>query len=191
MRIAIIIPSLESDQKYLNACLKAIEKLDPGPDIVLPFVNDGTQGLKKIRTALFDWVFEENDCDLALQCSSDFQLFPDILDHVDENAITTFSFLSRKISLPLQMLKFLISPNMWTGCYCIPRNAWNGLGNISAKYSFDGNDTSIKAWADAWGFPIKRVRSPKYRLMRPSEKMVEFVRDLPLHKKILKLGAWF
>lgn len=186
MKIAIVIPSLESDQVYLEACLKAIEKLNPEPDIILPYVNDGTQGLKKIRTALFDWVFEENECDLALQCSSDFQLFPDILDHVDENAITTFSFLSRKISLPLQMLKFLISPNMWTGCYCLPRNAWEIL-----KTYFDGSDTSIKNHAEFWRMPIKRVRSPKYRLMRPSEKMVEFVRDLPLHKKILKLGAWF
>jgi len=94
--------------------------------------------------------------------------------------------MTRKISLPLQLLKFLVSPNMWTGCYCIPRNAWE-----QAQYVFDGTDTSIKNWADAWNFPIKRVRSPKYYVLRPSEVMVEFVRDLPLHKKILKLGAWF
>ena len=186
MRVAIVIPSLFSDDVFLSACLYSLYDLKPKAELVLTYRNDGSQGLKKIRTSLFDWAFEDCDCDLALQCSSDFQLFPDILDHVDEKAITTFSFLSRKISLPFQMLKFLISPDMWTGCYCISRDAWE-----QAKEVFDGSDTSIKNWADAMGFPIKRVRSPKYRLMRPSEKMVEFVRDLPLHKKILKLGAWF
>ena len=191
MKIAIVIPSLDSDYVYLDSCLKAIGKLNPQPDIVLPYVNDGTQGLKKIRTDLFDWVFEDMDFDLALQCSSDFQLFPDILDHVDENAITTFAFLSRKISLPLQMLKFRISPNMWTGCYCIPRNAWEIFKRTPWFHNWSGQDFAIAGFAEEMRFPIKRVRSPKYRLMRPSEKMVEFVRDLPLHKKILKLGAWF
>ena len=191
MRVAIVIPSLFSDDCFLNVCLLSIYDLKPKAELVLTYRNDGTQGLRKIRTELFNRAFETYDCDLALQCSSDFQLFPDILDHVDEKAITTFAFLNRKLSMPLQMLKFRISPDMWTGCYCISRDAWNGLGNISAKYSFDGSDTSIKVWADKVGFPIKRVRSPKYRLMRPSEKMVDFVRDLPLHKKILKLGAWF
>jgi hypothetical protein len=186
MKIAIVIPSLESDIGYLKNCWKAIEDLDPEPDEVLTYQNDGSEGLKYIRSYLFDKAFNYLDCDLALQCSSDFQLWSDILDHVDEKAITTFAFMTRKKSLPLQLLKFLVSPNMWTGCYCIPRNAWE-----KAKDVFDGNDTSIKNWAERAHFPIKRVRSPKYYVLRPSEIMIEFVRDLPLHKKILKLGAWF
>ena len=191
MRVAIVIPSLYSDDVFLNACLYAIYDLKPKADLVLTYRNDGTQGLNKIRTSLFDWAFEDHDCDLALQCSSDFQLFPDILDHVDENAITTFAFLSEKRSMPLQMLKFLISPNMWTGCYCLPRNAWEYFKRTPWFHGWSGQDFAIAGFAEEMRFPIKRVRSPKYRLMRPSEKMVDFVRDLPLHKKILKLGAWF
>ena len=191
MKIAIVIPSLYSDEKYLRVCEAAIKKLDPPADEVLILRNDGSKGLKEIRSGLFDDAFNKRGCDIALQCSSDFQLFPDILKHISDKEITTFSFVNRRLSMPIQLMKFLLSPGMWTGCYSIPRIFWEGLGNISAKGVFDGNDTSIKKWAGLYGFPIKRVRSPKYRLLRPSEKMLEFIQEKPLHKKIIKLEAWF
>lgn len=190
-RIAIIIPSLFSDERYLRVCEIAIGKLDPAPDAVHIYRNDGRAGLGVIRAKLFDDAFEKLGCDIALQCSSDFQLFPDILKHVASDQITTFAFLSRKLSMPIQFMKFLISPGMWTGCYAIPREIWEVFKKTPWFHSWEGNDSDIVYFAGEMGFPVKRIRLPKYNLVRPSEKMIELVRDLPLHKKILKLGAWF
>lgn len=190
-RIAIVIPSLFSDEKYLKVCETAIGALDPAPDSVHVYRNNGSAGLGVIRTKLFNDAFEYLGCDIALQCSSDFQLFPDILKYVAADRITTFAFLSRKLSMPIQFAKFLVSPGMWTGCYTITREIWEVFKKTPWFHSWDGKDSDIVSFTGEMGFPIKRIRLPKYNLLRPSEKMIEFVKDLPLHKKILKLGAWF
>lgn len=191
MKIAVVIPSLASDDDYLRACIDSVDELDPSPGEVLVYRNDGSQGLGHVRSKLFDEAFNELGCDVVLQCSSDFQLFPDILNYVSGEKITTFAYFSRKLSMPIQLFKFLISPGMWTGCYSITREFWDLFRRTPWFHGWDGQDNGIVGCASEYGYPVKRVRVPKYALLRPSERMIEFTRGLPLVKKILKLGAWF
>ncbi len=190
MRVAVVIPSLERDEAYLRVCKEAVMSLDPKADEVITLRNDGKDGLGYVRSFLFNHAFGIG-CDVALQVSSDFLVHPGILNYVSPDAVTTFTFFARKISMPILMLKFLVSPNVWTGCYSIPKEFWR-LFKISPWFhSWDGQDSSIIGFANEQGFKVKRVRVPKYALMRPTTQMKELVRELPLKKKILKMVSWF
>lgn len=191
MKVAVVIPSLFKDEAYLRQCEKAVSSLDPKADEVITFRNDGEAGLGFVRSRLFKLAFDNLDCDVALQVSSDFLVHPHILKYVSPDAVTTFTFFARKISMPILMLKFLVSPNVWTGCYSITKEFWR-LFKISPWFhSWDGQDRSIIGFAREQGFRVKRVRVPKYALMRPTTQMKELIRDLPLKKKILKMISWF
>ena len=190
MRVAVVIPSLNRDEAYLRICEKAVMALDPKADEVITLRNDGEDGLGFVRSELFDHAFAL-DCDVALQVSSDFLVKPDILKHISPDEVTTFTFFARKISMPILMLKFLVSPNVWTGCYSIPKKFWR-LFKLSPWFQgWDGQDRSIMGFANEQGLKVKRVRFPKYALMRPTTQMPELIRELPLKKKILKMVSWF
>jgi len=190
MRVAVVIPSLNRDEAYLRICEKAVMGLDPKADEVITLRNDGEDGLGYVRSELFNHAFVLG-CDVALQVSSDFLVHPSILKHISPEAVTTFTFFARKISMPILMLKFLISPNVWTGCYSITREFWQRFKISPWFQSWDGQDSSIIGFAKEQGFKVKRVRTPKYRLLRPTIQMKELIRDLPMKKKILKMISWF
>lgn len=191
MRVAVVIPSLFKDERYLWVCEKAVSGLDPEADEVITFRNDGSFGLGYVRSRLFKHAFDDLDCDVALQVSSDFRVYPDILKYVSLDKVTTFTFFARKISMPILALKFLVSPNVWTGCYSIPKEFWRSFKLSPWFHSWDGQDGSIIGFANEQGLKVKRVRVPKYSLMRPTTQMPELIRDLPLKKKILKMISWF
>ena len=190
MKIAVVIPSLHRDEAYLRVCERAVLSLCPKADEVITLRNDGEDGLGYVRSSLFENAFNLG-CDVALQVSSDFWVYPDILKYVSPDAVTTFTFFARKLSMPILALKFLISPNVWTGCYSIPKEFWRCFKESQWWWGWDGQDSSIIGFANEQGFKVKRVRVPKYALMRPTTQMPELVRDLPLKKKILKMVSWF
>ena len=191
MKVAVVIPSLFRDEAYLRQCEEAVSALDPKADEVITFRNDGKAGLGFVRSRLFKQAFDDLGCDVALQVSSDFLVHPNILKYVSRDEVTTFTFFARKISMPILMLKFLVSPNVWTGCYSISKEFWR-LFKISPWFhSWDGQDRSIIGFAKEQGLKVKRVRVPKYALMRPTTQMNELVRELPLKRKILKMISWF
>lgn len=190
MKVAVVIPSLIKDEAYLRVCEDAVMSLRPEADEVITFRNDGESGLGFVRGRLFEHAFDMG-CDVALQVSSDFYVHPDILKYVARDAVTTFTFFVKKLSMPILALKFLFSPNVWSGCYSIPKEYWEAFRVSPWGHCWDGQDRSIVGFAKEQGYKIKRVRVPKYTLMRPTEKMNELIAGLPVKKKILKRMSWF
>ncbi|MCW3985581.1 MAG: hypothetical protein NWE91_04120 [Candidatus Bathyarchaeota archaeon] len=179
IKIGIGIPCHIKDKHFLEACLQAIANLDPPPHTYLVDLNEGEDGLKGIRTRLFDKLFET--CDVVLQCDVEFYLFPDILSHVQERKVTSFCHLTRSLVDIIKVVARFLSPNPWTGCYSLPKHVWQ---KVKISYRWDGTDTSIQKIASNYKF----VYTPKYYILRRSPRRIQVaLSDKSLLKKIRNL----
>jgi hypothetical protein len=163
-KIGIAIPCYVDDKRFLPTCLHAIDRLEPKAHTYLVDLNRGEDGLKEIRTRLFDKLFAT--CDVVLNCDTEFYLFPDILSHVRDQKTTSFSFLLRGFSDIIKVVARFLSRHPWTGCYSIPKSDWNMVRNSSL---WDGTDTSIQKIVKAYAF----VYTPKYYLLRRSPRRIK------------------
>lgn len=164
IKIGIAIPCYIKDKQFLATCLRAIANLDPPPHTHLVDLNRGEGGLKRIRTRLFDKLFET--CDVVLQCDVDFYLFPDILSHVRRGKVTSFSRLTRGLVDVLMVIVRFLSRHPWTGCYSLPKAVWQ---KIKSSNKWDGTDASIQNIVNNYIF----VHTPKYYLLRRSPRRIQ------------------
>lgn len=161
MKVGIAVPCHINDIRLLNVCLSSISKLDPQPFDVSIDVNKGEKTLREIRAGLFDSLFDEG-CDVVLQCSCDFSLFPHILKYVSETKVVTFTPLAKRFyDLTLAAHRLLLPKTTWTGCYSLPKKIWFE----TVKPSFDGYDSSVSKAVKKW-----KVKSFQYYLLRPYQK---------------------
>ena len=190
LKIGIATPIHEKDVMYMSYHDRAIKDLESKAYISLGWLNDGSKGLKYYRTFLFDHLFDLG-CDVVLQCSVDHYIHKDILNYVDENKITTFAYLKYKLSYVIDFIRFKLSPDMWTGCYSITKEYWDYFKESMYYRHWKGGDYAIVCFADEIGYPIKRVRTPKYTLMNPSKAdPFEDLENYPLWKKIIRKISW-
>lgn len=179
MKIGIAIPCHVDDRLYLEECLKSVANLDPQPFCHLINLNRGEISLKQIRSNLFDELFDKQ-CDVVLNCSSDFWLFPHILAHVRRDIVSDFcSLQNRLLADVISTGIHLFYPDCWTGCYSLPINVWKE----TIKPSWDGSDGSIK---QILGRNYKFVKKPLYYAMRPwrKETTEPFLATMPLLKRL-------
>jgi len=159
VKIGVAIPCHLEDLSFLRKCLFGINQLNPKPYRIEIDVNKGERTLREIRERLFDKLFSEG-CDVVLQCSSDFYLFPKILRYVQRERIVTFPCLTYRISdLPMMILTLL--GRGWTGCYSLPKQDW--FNKIKDKW--DGTDRSIRNLIKKREYIC--IKKPCYRAMRP------------------------
>jgi len=176
--VGIAIPCYIKDLKFLEVCLSSVEHLDPSPSSVAIDVNEGERTLREIRAELFDSLFNDG-CDVVLQCSCDFYLFPHILKYVSEKDVVTFTPLAKQFyDLTFTIHRLLISQLTWSGCYSLPKKIW--LNRV--KQSFDGSDTSVSKNIEKW-----KVKSFQYYLLRPYQKTTtkKLLASFPLWKRLL------
>ena len=161
MKVGIAIPCHIDDKRFLDVCLSSIRNLEPQPFDVWIDVNKGERTLREIRGFLFDSLFNDG-CDVVLQCSCDFHLFPHILKYVSEKQVVTFTPLAKRLyDVTLAMHRLLMPRRTWTGCYSLPKKIWFE----TVKPSFDGSDTSVSKAIEKW-----KVKSFQYYLLRPYQK---------------------
>jgi len=158
VKIGIAVPCHIDDLDFLKKCLFGISQLNPKPYRVEIDVNKGERSLREIRESLFDKLFSKG-CDVVLQCSADFYLFPKILKYVQRERIVTFSFLVYRISDLTTTILVLLGRG-WTGCYSIPRDVW--FNKIRDKW--DGTDGSIRKLVRKGEYVS--IKKPCYRAMR-------------------------
>jgi len=163
IKIGIAIPCHIKDKCFLPLCLQGIRNLNPKPYTYLVDLNRGEGGLKRIRTRLFDKLFEK--CDVVLQCDVEFYLFPDILSHVRPDTVTSFCFLTRGFIDLVKVLSHFFTPRPWTGCYSLPKAIWLKVKNSS---KWDGTDASVKNIVGSYHF----VYTPKYYILRRSPQRI-------------------
>ena len=180
MKVGIAIPCHERDIRFLKKCLNSIQNLDLQAHYVTLNINRGERTLKQIRTDMFNHVFKSG-CDVALQCSSDFYLFPQILRYVDTVKVTTFPFLARRPSDFFTVLLTLLGRG-WTGCYSVPRDIWFS----QLRDNWDGNDSSILNLVGRKN--VVSIKRPCYYAMRPWQPSA--VSKTLSHKSLLKRVWW-
>ncbi len=192
MKIGIITPChFEDIYRYFPLTQYSINNLEPKCFVHKIYPNDGKYDLGYYRKKLFEQSFNMG-CELVLQCSADFYLHKDILKYVEKNKITTFAYIKHRLSYLIDFVRFKISPDMWTGCYCLPKEFWNYFKGTKYYDYWDGGDYSILCFADEIGYPIKRIRKPKYTLLNPSkDDPFENIENYPLWKRIIRKIAWF
>ena len=191
MRIGIGAPCHVDDKKYIPGFNTAIEDMTRKPDAVYVYENDGSEGLGVARRKVFDHLFHVEKCSVVLMCSIDHHLFPDILKHVDPFSITGFGYMAHKPADFVSIVKRLFSPFAWTGVYSIPRIFWNWFKRTPWAHKWDGEGDSIQWFALDEGINIHVVKSPKYWLLRYSERMKEYATELGGRRAVLKLmDAW-
>lgn len=191
MKIGIITPChFEDVYRYYPISNYSVHQLKPKAFYYNVFMNSGKYDLGYYRNKLFNNAFQIG-CDVVLQCSADFYLHKDILKYVVEDKITTFAYIKHRLSYVVDFVRFKISPDMWTGCYSITKEFWGYFkGSMHHKY-WKGDDYAIVSFAEEIGYPIKRIRKPKYTLLDPSkDDPFKNVDKYPLWKKIIRKISW-
>lgn len=180
MKIGIATPCHVDDQAYLRECLSSISNLRPQPFAHLININHGESSLHKIRTDLFDGLFDNVECDIVLSCDADFWLFPKILSYIERKIATDFCCLERRFFADLIMAGIhLVYHASWSGCYALPKEIWKK----EIKPSWDGTDPSVK---DILGRNYKFVKRPLYYALRPwrSETTDPFLASMSVLQRI-------
>lgn len=179
MCISVGIPCHVDDINLLvNYCLPSILRLKPSPDYVVININRGYskngkrnyKAVKIARTKIFNTIFDDLKCDIALMVSVDhYLLSKNILEQVDKDIVTNFGLITnRPISSIFFIITRLISRNPWNACFSIPKKTWYQIKKD--WMSGDGNDSTIH-------FAIKNnykaIKTPKYMLIRRNQKAIK------------------
>lgn len=169
-RIGVAVPCRVGDMDLLERyCLPSLARLDPGPYVIKVYINSGhPDGLRGIKTELYDLLFNEYDVDVILCVDADMMLFRDILKFVKRRVIVDFSHVVRApVATMFKMVVRMLVDKPLCGCLSIPRELWEG--KIRDNPEFNGIDSSIIRSVDIRRdfFPLKFP--PKFMLMRRSQ----------------------
>jgi len=160
-KIGIAIPCQRADRKFLGVCLEAVKKLDPQPHLVAININ-WNENVNLARQELFKVLFHKN-CDVVLQNSVDFYLFPQILKYVKRNRIVSFAPLSKKpYDMTIALYRVLI-PFGRSDCYSMPREYWKTHQYFD---SWEGSKFWKRIGRFNYDFPINFL----YYSLRPYKK---------------------
>ena len=191
MKIGVAAPCHTRDEKYVKQFIECLDKLNPQPYARCIYINDGSEGLGAARTFGFDYLYEEMNCDIVLNTSVDHYLFPDILHSVAKDQITGYGFLTLKPSTFITVIKRLFSPHAWTGVYTVPKKIWYAFKESPHYHKWDGEGDSLQWFALENNLAIKRIKPPKYWILRYSLTMKEHAASLGGKRAVLKLmDAW-
>ena len=166
MKIGIAVPChLRDVEIFRKYCLPSIQKLNPKPDELTVYFNEGHKdGLKGIKEKLYNNLCNDKNCDIILQCDADFYLFKNILKYVESNILVNYcNIVKTPISTIIRLVLRNIVKKPWAGCYALPCKIWNK--QIKDNPIWDGSDSSVKY---ATNLNYKSIRVPKYMLVRRS-----------------------
>ncbi len=188
MRVGIGVPCRVSDRELLERyCLPGIKRLDPAPDVVLVSINEGhSEGLKGIKTELYDSLFNDFDVDVILCVDADMMLFRGILKFIKRDVIVDFNHLvCAPIATIFKMVSRMVVDKPLCGCLSIPRELW--FNKIRDHPEFNGVDSSIIRSVDIRRDFMPLKFPPKFMLMRRSG--AEYRRTMLNHPKNIELGT--
>ena len=148
IRIGVGIPCHERDLYFLsNFSLPTALDLFPAPDVVIVNINRGEGGIKKIRTDLFNVLFDKYGCDVVFHFDADMLVSKDALKFVKKNRVVSFGpIFKRPIATILNLLlRFIITLRKgkgWRGTYSLPKDIWIDMVRNSTLW--DGSDSSLR-----------------------------------------------
>lgn len=166
MAVPCRVRDVELAERY---CLPSLKRLDPAPDVTLISVNEGhPDGLRGIKTDLYDALFNEYEIDVILCVDADMMLFRDILKFVKRNVIVDFNHIVRApLATIFKMATRICVNKPLCGCLSIPRELWEE--KIRDHEEFNGIDSSIIRSVDIYRDFSPLKFPPKFMLMRRSQ----------------------
>lgn len=169
-KIMVGVPCAVSDVHLASGCMKGVYGLDPPAFDSWLFVNKIAD--KRLRYDILLSSLFAKGADVVLVCDVDFRLFPDILNHVAVDRVTSFAQLENKLISDWSQttVRFLLR-KPWSGCYAIPKAIYFDL----IRGHWNGTDGDIKRLCGSYKF----VKTPKYYAIRPTN-------TFKLHERILK-----
>lgn len=180
-KIGIAVPCFLDDDTFLDVCLEAIKNLNPQPYVTVVDRNFGSC-LDDVRRGLFDYLFYGEGCDVVLQNSVDFYLFPKILRYVKRNRVVSFAPLSlRRYDVSFAFYHLLFPMMGWSACYSLPIEYWERFKDV-----FNGYDSSI--WKAIGRFHYDFHSRFSYYSLRPYSKLS--VEKLLANKSLFKRFVW-
>ena len=187
-RIGVAVPCRVGDVDILERyCIPSLARLNPRPYATMIAINEGHRdGLKGVKTDLYDHLFNEFDVDVILCVDADMMLFRDVLKFVKRNVIVDFPHIVRApLATMFKMVIRMLVNKPLCGCLSIPRELWEG--KIRDNPEFNGIDSSIIRSVDIRRdfFPLKFP--PKFMLMRRSKGA--YRKTMLNHPKNRELGA--
>lgn len=167
LRIGVGIPCHVRDLNLLSKySLPSIFNLNPPPDVIAVNINRGEGGLKKIRTDLFDALFEKYDCDIVFNTSADMIVSKDALKYVREDKVVSYGAIFKTpiatmINLLLRFIIVARKRKSWRGTYSLPRKTW--LEKVRNSEVWAGFDSSLRVAIDS---DFDSVPIPKVLIVR-------------------------
>jgi len=154
----------------------------------LIWINEGHKdGLRGIKTKIYDHLFLDAGVDVVLCVDSDMMLFPGILKFVGRHVIVDFAHIVRApiASMCKMVIRQLVDKPL-CGCLSIPRELW--FNKIRDNPDFNGIDSSIIKSVDIQRDFMPLKFPPKFMLMRRSGK--QYRKNIMTDPKNLELGVF-
>ncbi len=167
LRIGVGIPCHVRDLNLLSKySLPSAFNLNPPPDVIAVNINRGEGGLKKIRTDLFDALFEKYDCDVVFNTSADMIVSKNALKYVKENKVVSYGAIFKTpiatiINLLLRFTIVARKRKSWRGTYSLPRKTW--FEKVRNSEVWAGFDSSLRLAIDS---DFDSVPFPKVLIVR-------------------------
>lgn len=195
LRIGVGIPCHVRDLNLLSKySLPSVFNLDPAPDVIAVNINKGEGGLKKIRTDLFDALFEEYDCDVVCNFDADMIVSKNALQYVRDDKVVSYGpiFKTPIATILNLLLRFIIvarKRKSWRGSYSLPKKIW--FEKVRSSEVWAGFDSSLKLVINS---DFDSVPFPKILIVRRHSLALKQVvlyhpynRDLSTLDKVLRL----
>lgn len=195
LRIGVGIPCHVRDLNLLSKySLPTVFNLNPSPDVIAVNINRGEGGLKKIRTDLFDTLFEKYDCDVVFNTDADMIVSKNALKYVRDDKVVSYGpFFKTPIATILNLLlRFIIvarKRKSWRGTYSLPRKIW--FEKVRNSEIWEGFDSSMRLAIDS---NFDSVPFPKVLIVRRNSLALKQVviyhpynRDMSILDRVLRL----
>jgi hypothetical protein len=196
LRIGVGIPCHVRDLNLLSRySLPSAFNLDPAPDVIAVNINRGEGGHKKIRTDLFNTLFEKYDCDIVFNTDADMIVLKDALKYIREDKVVSYGPIYKTpiatiINLLLRFTFVARKRKEWRGTYSLPRKIW--FEKVRNSDVWAGFDSSLKAAIDS---DFDCVPFPKVLIVRRHSLALKQVvlyhpynRDLSTLDRVLRLA---
>lgn len=156
-------------------------------------INNGEGGLRKVRTDLYDALFQKYNCDIVFNLAADMLVFKDTLKYARSDKIISFGSLYKTpiaslIMLTIRTLSILKGGRCWRGCYMIPRNVW--LKQV--RPIFRSSDSYVRLAVDN-DFDGRKIKPQTLIIRRHYDALKKVIfyhelnRNQPLIKKIKRM----
>jgi len=183
VKVGVAIPCHFRD---IEICLKypvpTLKLLNPSPHKILIDFNCGVYGgLKKIRTKLFDRLFNVYDCDIVLSVCADYRMInKNIINEVSLDKVMNYGrFFNTPIIGIMHYIARRLTRKPWSSMFSIPREIW--FMEVRDNPLWNGLDGSIPRCVN---MDYESHNGINYMLMRrDTKRLIEATLKNPKYRK--------